>query len=732
MDYGPFLAYSLLAPGAPSHHPTTRPTTIPHPLPWQPTELLAHRGITVKLPHNASICFDADQMRYAAAWTGGWLDLSKSHLANEKGSIPPAAVGEIAFTTPDAPGFADSSGSYVDPREGQEGPLPRTWAHYEGLYRHADRVIFAYTVGPTRILDMPGATGDAEHLTFTRTLRIAKSDIPIRAILFSAQGGIADATGADTTLSVGSIRLSAHGPPGTHVHADGKLVELTIPADQTPCDVRTSIGPDDSNHDPSPTTLTHGGPSLWPNSIETPTTPGPDKDAYTVDTISLPEKNPWNAWMRLTALDFFSDGRCAVTTWNGDVWIVSGLADPKLQHVTWKRFASGLYDPLGCRIVHDQLYVLARDGIYRLHDLNGDGEADFYECFNNDRPVGARYNAFAMELQTDSAGNFYYTVAGNAAFPGMRQTACLIKVSKGGQTSEVAATGLRTANGMGVGPNDFITLADNQGNWVPTSNLLVYRPGAFYGFEGDPTKFTKAQLNEQLKKHPTPDHPLCWIPYGWDNSSGGQVWTDAERFGPLSKHLLHTSYGKAKIFAVLPEQIDGTWQAALLQLPLRFDSGIQRARVNPIDGQLYVAGLHGWQTAGARDGCLHRIRYTGKPFYLPTSLHVREHGLQVGFSAELDPAAAQDAENYAAEQWTYHWSEAYGSSEYRVSNPNEKGHDALDIKRVTLAPDHKSLLLDIPTLAPVMQYELKLRLTAADGTPIKCDLAGTINPPERK
>src|SRR5262245_33611891 len=66
MDYGPFLAYSLLAPGAPARHPTTKPTTIPHPLPWQPTELLAHRGITAKLPHNAAICFDADQMRYAA------------------------------------------------------------------------------------------------------------------------------------------------------------------------------------------------------------------------------------------------------------------------------------------------------------------------------------------------------------------------------------------------------------------------------------------------------------------------------------------------------------------------------------------------------------------------------------------------------------------------------------------------------------------------------------------
>src|SRR5207248_4890234 len=141
----------------------------------------------------------------------------------------------------------------------------------------------------------------------------------------------------------------------------------------------------------------------------------------------------------------------------------------------------------------------------------------------------------------------------------------------------------------------------NQGNWVPTSNILVHRPGGFYGFEGDPNKFTKAQLDAAVREHPTPDPPLCWIPYAWDNSSGGQVWA-GDRFGPLSGHLLHTSYGKATIFEVLPERVDGVWQGMVVQLPLRFDSGIQRARVSPADGQVWVCGLHGWQTPGSRDG----------------------------------------------------------------------------------------------------------------------------------
>src|SRR4051812_24974047 len=75
MDYGPFLSYSLLRPGAPAKRSGPKPEPIPMPLPWKPEELIAHRGITVKLGNDANVCFDADTMRYAAGWTGGWLDL---------------------------------------------------------------------------------------------------------------------------------------------------------------------------------------------------------------------------------------------------------------------------------------------------------------------------------------------------------------------------------------------------------------------------------------------------------------------------------------------------------------------------------------------------------------------------------------------------------------------------------------------------------------------------------
>ena len=65
----------------------------------------------------------------------------------------------------------------------------------------------------------------------------------------------------------------------------------------------------------------------------------------------------------------------------GDVWRVEGL-DQTLENVRWRRFASGLHQALGLVVADGKAYVLGRDQITRLHDLNGDGEADFYECFS--------------------------------------------------------------------------------------------------------------------------------------------------------------------------------------------------------------------------------------------------------------------------------------------------------------------------------------------------------------
>ena len=47
----------------------------------------------------------------------------------------------------------------------------------------------------------------------------------------------------------------------------------------------------------------------------------------------------------------------------------------------------------------------------------------------------------------------------------------LLKLSADGKHLEVFATGFRHANGLSFGPDDTITAADNEGNWVPVTRL---------------------------------------------------------------------------------------------------------------------------------------------------------------------------------------------------------------------------------------------------------------------
>ncbi|HIE71645.1 MAG TPA: hypothetical protein EYP98_16540, partial [Planctomycetes bacterium] len=110
------------------------------------------------------------------------------------------------------------------------------------------------------------------------------------------------------------------------------------------------------------------------------------------------------------------------------------------------------------RIVDDVVYVHGRDGLTRLIDTNNDGEADRYECFNNQVYITAAFHEFAFDLQTDKEGNFYFT-KGAPVNPGGRgfmkivpHHGTILKVSRDGSTIETVATGMRAPNGMGVSP----------------------------------------------------------------------------------------------------------------------------------------------------------------------------------------------------------------------------------------------------------------------------------------
>jgi glucose/arabinose dehydrogenase len=735
----PLAAGEVAAPGAHADFGTLMHYFIE--IPGTRKQVVA-KAIAIRLGPQASLCFDLETLRVAAGWTGGFADFTTTTLARVVQGVGAAPiVGTVAFATRPGPGWAGAGAAgFADPRPDGIGNLPEAWGTYHGLFRHGDQVVLAYAVGGGEVRELPGVVERDGVTVFTRQLDLSACAAPRHLLVCevegaaAAPGGTADGVALQGRVAgdgVTAVAL-AGAPAGAALRCEAGRVVLDLPALAQPARLVVAIAalaPDGRaaftalvKALPAPADLAalcHGGPSRWPT-LTTAGKRGADEGPYAVDHVALPTDNPWRTWMRPTALDFFPDGRAAVAMLGGDVWVASNL-DEGLGKVGWKRFAAGLYEPLGLRIVDGVVHVLCRDQIVRLRDLDGDGEADAYECFNHDAPVNPRYNDFAFDLETDRAGDFFFAKGGHGCPLTIPMHACIVKVPKDGHGATVYAGGLRTPNGMCVGPGDVMTVSDNQGNWTPASRINLVKPGGWYGFVGNPAMYGKA-----VPEHPAqPDPPLCWIPMPIDNSSGGQVWAPAG-WGPLGGGLLHISYGQSALLAVLHETVAGQPQGGVVRLPLRFDSGIMRGRFDPKDGQLYVCGLKGWQTNAGLDGCFDRVRATGKPACLPTSLHVTAKGLAIGFSAALDRAAVQ-ADNVAVEQWNYAWTAAYGSPDFSVADPKRKGHDHVEVKAATLAPDGKTLAIELAEVQPVMQMQVKLKLKAADGTPVDVEVYNTIN-----
>src|SRR5437763_10929416 len=144
---------------------------------------------------------------------------------------------------------------------------------------------------------------------------------------------------------------------------------------------------------------------------------------------------------------------------------------------------------------------------------------------------------------------------------------------------------------------------------------------------------------------------------------------------------------------VLGQQVEDVAQGGAVDLGLQFRSGVARGRFSPRDGHLYLVGLRGWQTAAKRDGCLQRVRYTGKNVLLPVGLSVHADGVRLTFPHQLDRRQAEDVRRYGVEQWNYHWSGDYGSLRWSAAHPGQVGQDRVAVKSAKLLADGKSVFL---------------------------------------
>ncbi len=232
-----------------------------------------------------------------------------------------------------------------------------------------------------------------------------------------------------------------------------------------------------------------GGASRNPPILETDIKLGTGA-GYVVDTIEIPFDNPWRASMAIGDHDFLSDGTAIVATMQGDVFRVEGIAYKRgsdNNKASWQRIATGLHHALGVVVHNDEIFVLGRNQITRLHDLNGDKLIDRYECYSNAFETSPNGHDYICGLVRDPQGRFY-TASGNQG---------VLQISADGLTAKVIATGFRNPDGIGLLPDGTISVPASEGEWTPASMVSLVKPIAngqpgdfatspppFYGYRG--------------------------------------------------------------------------------------------------------------------------------------------------------------------------------------------------------------------------------------------------------
>jgi putative heme-binding domain-containing protein len=691
--------------------------------------------------------------------------------------VHPHVVGDVALSNSNEPGWADpATDRFEDPRpkarDGRPyGPLPRAWAHYRGLYAFGQQTVISYTVGETEILELPARAtapaGNAPSPIFARMFHIGprakklklmvathrdreatvtRNQVPIDGIeseVVLLAGDDGEVRQREPTrrsaLAAGLVPAIPHAIWA--VGAGGHLL-LSVPAGDQSLDFTLwHASTDDLNAAGDLAKFarqsfgaplkfeqfTRGGPRRWPEVLKTRPTTIPSNGPFAVDVLTHPADNPWLAQMRFTGLDFFDDeDSLAACSWDGDVWLVRGLkslepgGDPERNtpaetpELSWQRIASGLFQPLGLKIVAGKIHLTCRDQLVVLHDLNGDGETDFYENLNNDHQVTEHFHEFAMGLQTDDDGNFYYAKSARHALPALvPHHGTLLRVSRDGSQTEIVANGFRAANGVCLNPDGSFIVTDQEGHWNPKNRINRVTPGGFYGnmfgFH-DRTDSSDAAMEQ----------PVCWITNRFDRSPAELLWVTSDRWGPLRGSLLNLSYGYGKIYVVPHENSGGQWQGGMCELPLpAFPTGIMRGRFHPHDGQLYVCGMFAWAGSATQPGGLYRVRYTGRPVHVPVNLHARRGGLDMTFSSPLERTAAEDAKRFAVKIWGLKRTANYGSEHY--------GERPLTVASVGLSDDGRTVHLEIPDICPTWCMEIKYSLRSDEGAPFGGTIHNTIH-----
>ncbi len=637
------------------------------------------KGVAVLLDDGPlSACFDPVSLTYPIVWEGDFIRFDPFRWGSSRNAN---VAGNPWFALQPKADSWTRGGNSVS-------------TQYLGHYRYDGRAVFSFMVNGNTILSSPHAEAHHEKKAFGFTLTFPAG----------FAGGELSLGQLPEDLYI-AVRGSDKKATPTMRTSDG-VTTVSIPSFEGAASVGIAIGQFQATALTAATnaakvelaTMRQGGSPQWPDVVKTEGTLANNETLpYVIDTIDVPEDTGFDSVMQLTSIGFLPDGTALLATLAGELWQVTGI-DDSLKEVQWRRVASGLHQPIGMHIDEDGIFVLERGQITRLHDLNDDGEFDFYENWANDFDSHDKSHTHSFGLVRDDNGAFYFVNWKDILRTGPDRT------------TQYYAFGVRNCMGFGTGAGGAVLAGPQEGTYTPTSMVIDVHEGEYYGHPGD---------NPGAVISP----PLCFVPRGIDNSTGGFLATTSERWGPLGEgHTLGFSYGYATHYLILRDDTTKRNQGAIVPLEGDFLSGIMRGAFSPTDGQLYVTGIDGWGDYSVSDGCLQRIRYTGAKLRKPVGFQVHSNGIRIDFSTKLDQKAATSFRNYFVHQWNYEYSNQYGSPEYSTKQPESLGHDVINVCSVQLLENQSSIFVEIPWIEPVMQMHIRMHLKDADGTEFKADL----------
>lgn len=361
---------------------------------------------------------------------------------------------------------------------------------------------------------------------------------------------------------------------------------------------------------------------------------------------------------KVGGMAFLPDGRLVVCCWEpeGRVFIVDGVHGNQPERVTVKKIAEGLAEPLGLVVVDGRLFVLQKQELTELIDHDGDEVIDEYRCLCDLWHVSANFHEFAFGL-VEKDGWLYLNLAiainpgGRSTNPQVQDRGRSARVNIETGAIEFLCWGLRTPNGICLGPDDEVFITDNQGDWLPSSKLLHLVPGSFFE--------QRSALPADWVEKPV-RQPVVWMP---QNEIGNSPGSPALfRTGPYAGQMAVCEVTHGGINRIFVEKVKGDWQGAIFRFCQGFEGGLNRILIGD-DGDIFAGGIGSsgnWGQDGKKRYGLQRIRPNGRAVFEMREVSARANGFLVTFSEPVAAPLAPAPGDFELQSFTYEATPEYG------------------------------------------------------------------------